>query len=469
MTRDKGKRKYPEGYKRIVVCAACCLMLAAGFPSMAAKEGKVVVNSANVRSEASQDSQSQGHMTAGMTFTVTEEATDASNHVWYHVTYTSEGAEKTGWIRSDMAEITSEGEPEEPEIPENPEGEIATGTDISIQGITLREPDSLPEAQEGLSASQVTIGGNIYTALAVDGGLTGGAEFYLVYAEDASGFADWYFYDAGQGTLQRNVGQFTSGGSGSDGLLQALQEENEKLKENKEDGISIRNFIILGVGALCLILLIVVIVLAVKMSRIEFIDDDEYDDDDGEDYEDEEKDDYDEDEEESDLSWMQAAWEEKKAADKKKKGLKVLQRKEEPEEEDDWEEDDLLEEYPEDKEEEISGDYPDDEDDFSGDYLDDEDGFSDDYLDEEDDFSDVSLDELERELAEGYLEDDEDDFQEPWEEEPRRRPRREKKEKEKKEKKKKPAKASRVEVSEDDFDDSEDFDVEIVDLDDLDL
>lgn len=441
MTRDKGKRKFPAEYKGIAIFGACCLLLAAGFPSMAAKEGKIVVNSANVRSEASQSSQSQGHMTSGMTFTVTEEATDSSNNVWYHVTYTAEGAEKTGWIRSDMAEITSEGDPE---VPENPEGVIDAGTDISIQGITLREPDSLPEAQEGFSASQVTIGENIYTALAVDGELTGGAELYLVYAEDASGFGDWYFYDAGQGTLQRNVGQFTSRDSGNDALLEALQKENGELKENKEDGIRIRNYIILGAGALCLILLIVVIVLAVKLSRIEFIDDDEYDDDDGEDYED----DTEEDEEEGDLSWMQAAWEEKKAADKKKKSAKVRQKEEQPEEEDDWEE-----------EEDLSGDYPDEEDSLSGDYLD------------EEDFSDVSLNDLERELVDNYLDepDEEDDFEEPWEEKPKRRPGRDKKERERKEKKKKPTRASKVEVSEDDFDDSDDFDVEIVDLDDLDL
>lgn len=287
--RDKG-RFWSVLHRGILGCMACALVFAAGLESQAAKEGKVTTEMVNVRSEADQNSQRVGQLPAGTAFTVTEEASDGNGKVWYHIVFTSDGEQKSGWIRSDMAEITAD---DTQESQEGTEGTVSTGALIS--GISIQEPQVQPEVTEGFTQSQVTFGEISYTAWAVNLELTGGAEFYLVYGVDTAGNGGWYYYDAQLGTISQDAGQFTAAAdSESEGLIEALRQENEDMQKSHEADLSMRNYIIMGVGALSLVLLIVVIILAVKLSQIEYVDDDE-------EYDDEEDDDSDE------PSWMEIA------------------------------------------------------------------------------------------------------------------------------------------------------------------
>ncbi|MCI8994138.1 MAG: SH3 domain-containing protein [Lachnospiraceae bacterium] len=272
----------------VAVCLALMLTFFAGNESLAAREGRIKVEMANVRGEANQNSERVAQLPAGSTFTVTEETADANGSTWYHAVFTVDGAQKTGWVRADMVEITAEDVPEEPEGGEGQEpveGEIQSG-DVVIGGITLQEPDSLPESSDSLTAAQVVIGERTYSAMSVNPELTGQADFYLLYGVDEAGSGSWYFYDAVQGTLQRDVGQFSSEAGA---LLKALQEENEELKQGHDDALAFRNRIMIGLGIACLILFILVVVLAIKLSQVEYVDDDDADgdEDDSEDDDDE--------------------------------------------------------------------------------------------------------------------------------------------------------------------------------------
>ncbi|MBQ8184948.1 MAG: SH3 domain-containing protein [Lachnospiraceae bacterium] len=252
-------------YKAVIGCAALALVCGAGIESLAAKEGKITTEMANIRQSASSSAMRMGQIPAGTEFVVTGEETDSNGRLWYEISYYYEAKQNSGWIRSDLVEITSEGE-------ETPGETGAEGT--LIGWITIREPETLPEENESFAVSQVTIGDASYTALAVDAELTGGAEFYLVYGVDSTGAGGWYCYDAEMGTLQQDAGQFA--GSGSEGgLVEALRQENESLQESHEKEMAVRKYIIMGLGALLLILLVVIIVLAVKLSQIEYVDEEE--------------------------------------------------------------------------------------------------------------------------------------------------------------------------------------------------
>ena len=312
MKDGKKNRRFPGWYRGGIVCLGFLMLVLAGTESLAAKEGRVKAQMANVRSEADKNSQQVAQLPQGSTFTVTEEVSDGSGFTWYHVVFAVDGNQQTGWIRSDTSEITAE---DVPDIPaeggeEGGEGQIAMGP--VINGITIQEPESLPEATENLSAGQAFIGEQSFSAMVVDPSLTGQQELYLVYGSDASGNGAWYFYDPAQGTLQRDMGQFSGG---SDALLKALQEENEELQKGQDGSLSIRNYIIVGLGVACLILFVLVVMLAVKLSRIEYVDDE----DDEEDREDIYEDDEDQGEEPIWMSAVHAKQEEKNASKEKKK------------------------------------------------------------------------------------------------------------------------------------------------------
>ncbi len=304
LCRRRGVWKYVGG---LAVCAACVLFLATGLKGQAARTGTVSVESARVRQEASTDAGIAGSLSSGDTVTIVDE-TESGGSTWYQVSYTQDGEEVTGWLRSDLLSVSETEEPEEtteePGETEEPETPAAV--------YTIQEPSEAPAA-DYLTQTTVQAGDTSYTAWQADADTA----LYLVWASAPDGSAGWYWYDPAQGTFQQDLGQF-----GSQGLVTALQNELTSLKESSASSLSMRLYIIIGLGVLSVVLLVLVIVFAVKSRNAGY---EYYDDEDEEDLEDDGEDDEDD------------SWEEK---GRKKGGFFSRRKAEEDDEEDDF--DDFL-------------------------------------------------------------------------------------------------------------------------------
>lgn len=262
--------------KGSVICAACLLFLLAGITGLAARTGTVQSDNVNVRKEANAQSDRVAQLPAGTEVAVTEETQGGDGNTWYHVSFTYEGAETSGWIRGDMLSVS------ETEDPEGGGGETQGGA--SIGGYTILEPEEAYGSSDGLVQSAVWVGEQSFTAWQVNTERTGGVEVYLVYASREDGSTGWFCYDPQEGTFQRDLGQFSGGTSGQEepeGLIEALQDELTSLKEEQEKQLGQRLYIIIGLGVLSVILLILVIVFAVKYrnSEYEYYDDEDEEDD----------------------------------------------------------------------------------------------------------------------------------------------------------------------------------------------
>lgn len=302
LCRRRGVWKYVGG---LAVCAACVLFLSAGLQGQAAQTGTVSVESARVRQEASTSAGIAGSLSSGDTVTIVDE-TESGGSTWYQVSYTQDGEEVTGWLRSDLLSVSESEEPEEtteePQETEEPETPAAV--------YTIQEPSEAPSA-DYLTQTSVQAGDTSYTAWQADTDTA----LYLVWASAPDGTSGWYWYDPAQETFQQDLGQF-----GAQGLVTALQNELTSLKESSASSLSMRLYIIIGLGVLSAVLLVLVIVFAVKSRNAGY---EYYDDEDDEEPED------DDDEDDS--------WEEK---GRKKGGFFSRRKAEEDDEEDDF--DDFL-------------------------------------------------------------------------------------------------------------------------------
>ena len=169
----------------------------------------------------------------------------------------------TGWLRSDLLTVAETEEPEE--TAEEPEETAETETPAA--GYTIQEPSEAPAANY-LTQTTVQSGDTSYTAWQADADTA----LYLVWAAAPDGSTGWYWYDPAQNTFQQDLGQFSS-----QGLVSALQNELTSLKESSADDLSLRLYIIIGLGVLSVILLVLVIVFAVKSRNVEY---ESYDDED---------------------------------------------------------------------------------------------------------------------------------------------------------------------------------------------
>lgn len=312
LCRKRGVWKYMGG---LALCGACVLFLSMGLGGKAARTGTVSVESARVRAEASTGADVAGSLASGDTVDVIGE-TESGGSTWYQVQYTQDGEQITGWLRSDLLSVSgTEDEPQEPEETgetEEPESSSAA--------FTILEPSEAPTA-EYLTETTVQVGETSFTAWQANAD----SAVYLVWAAAADGTEGWYWYDPAQGTFQQELGQF-----GAEGLVSALQQELTSLKESSAKDLSMRLYIIIGLGVLSVILLVLVIIFAVKSRNVEYeyYDDDEEDGDDtaedDDDYEDEKprkrggffrKRKEEEDDEEDDFDEFVEAVRRKKAAD----------------------------------------------------------------------------------------------------------------------------------------------------------
>ena len=143
-----------------------------------AKSATITEESVNVREGAGTKYNSVGKVTKGDTVTITGEATGTDNKTWYQVTFGS--SNKTGYVRSDLLQV-SEAAPEET----TEGGEGAEGAEGEV------EATETPEESE---ASEEENNGPAVTNEAGDG------HYSLVYlTDDESGEPIWYLYDNVEG------------------------------------------------------------------------------------------------------------------------------------------------------------------------------------------------------------------------------------------------------------------------------
>ena len=253
----------------ITMCVACALFLASGIRGYAARTGTVSVESARVRQEASTDAELVGSLASGDTVDVIGE-TESGGSTWYNVSFTQDGQEVTGWLRSDLLTVTGTDDTEAPAETEEPVSESPAPS------YTVQEPAEAYTDAASLVQTTIDVNGQSYTAYQANADTA----LYLVYAAAPDGSAGWYWYDPAQGTFQQDLGQF-----GSQGLVTALQNELTSLKESSASSLSMRLYIIIGLGVLSVVLLVLVIVFAIRSrnAEYEYYDDDEDEDEEPED------------------------------------------------------------------------------------------------------------------------------------------------------------------------------------------
>ena len=216
---------------------------------------RVIPASARVRSEASTDSSQSGSLSSGDEIDVVGETTGSDGNLWYQVSGEVDGQTVTGYIRSDLVEVTETAQAETP-------AETPSETPSEAPSETVNTPTD---------------------------------EYSVSYADDGTGtgVSDWYLNDNINGTRYK-IGD----------LLNAQQTNESNIAVMEEQTGSMRMVII--VLAVIIALLVVVVTILIFKLRSSYEDDgydaDDYgyDDDDARYDDDEDEDDEEEDEEEDD-------------------------------------------------------------------------------------------------------------------------------------------------------------------------
>lgn len=260
----------------LAALAAGVLIFTSGITGEAARTGTITTDGSRVRATADAEGQKVCSLPLDTIVDITDE-TQSGGKTWYQISFTLDGAQKTGWIRSDLLSVTETEEPEEEqpaeEESEPEEGEEETGS-AGVGAYTILEPEAEYEGADSLDKTTVTVGDQSYTAY--QSALSD--QLYLVWAAKADGSTGWYWYDPSEDTLQQDLGQF-----GQSGLINSLQNELTTLKTTTAKSLSQRLYIMIGLGVLSVILLILTVVFAVKSRNAGY----EYEDDDEDEYDDE--------------------------------------------------------------------------------------------------------------------------------------------------------------------------------------
>ena len=206
---------------------------------------RVISSSARLRGEASTSSDQVGSLSSGNEIDVVGETTGSDGMLWYQVSGEVDGETVSGYIRSDLVEVT---ETVQAEVP----SEVPSET-----------PAEVPSEQESVSTD----------------------EYSVSYADDGTGtgVSDWYLNDNINGTRYRV----------SD-LLNA-QQTNESNIAVMEDQVGSMRMIIIILAVIVGLLVVVVTILIFRLRSS--YEDDGYDEDDDYGDEDDEDDRYDGDEE----------------------------------------------------------------------------------------------------------------------------------------------------------------------------
>ena len=211
---------------------------------------RVIPASARVRSEASTDSSQSGSLSSGDEIDVVGETTGSDGNLWYQVSGEVGGQMVTGYIRSDLVEVTETAQAETP-------AETPSETPSEAPSETVNTPTD---------------------------------EYSVSYADDGTGtgVSDWYLNDNINGTRYK-IGD----------LLNAQQTNESNIAVMEEQTGNMRMIII--ILAVIIALLVIVITILIFRLRNSYEDDgydaDDYDEEDEDDdrYEDDEEDEEDED------------------------------------------------------------------------------------------------------------------------------------------------------------------------------
>lgn len=255
------------------VLAAGLMISTFGMQVSAARIGTITTDGARVRADADANAQKVCSLPVETNVDITDEK-ESGGKTWYQISFTLDGAQKTGWIRSDLLSVSETADPEEPAA-EEPQEETPAAA------YTIQEPEESYSDAE-LTETSIQVGDTSYTAYQAD------SELYLVWAQKADGSTGWYWYDPQENTFQRDLGQFAGAGE-SAGLTESLTNELTELKETSASSLKTRLYIIIGLAVLSAILLILTIVFALKSRNAGY----EYEDDDYDDYDGDEEDDFD--------------------------------------------------------------------------------------------------------------------------------------------------------------------------------
>lgn len=204
---------------------------------------RVVPSSARLRAEASTDSDQVGSLSSGDEIAVVGETTGSDGNTWYQVSGDINGETVTGYIRSDLVEVT-----------ETVQAEPATETPAEPATETPAETES-----------------------------TSTDEYSVSYADDGTGVSDWYLNDNVNGTRYKITD-----------LLNAQQTNESNIAVMEEQTGSMRMIIIILAVIIGLLVVVVTILIFKLRSSYEddgFDDDEDYDEDEDEDDEDEDEDD----------------------------------------------------------------------------------------------------------------------------------------------------------------------------------
>ena len=214
---------------------------------------RVIPASARLRGEASTDSDQVGSLSSGDEIDVVGETTGSDGNLWYQVSGEVNGETVSGYIRSDLVEVTQTAQAETP------------------AETTSETPSETPSETESVSTD----------------------EYSVSYADDGTGtgVSDWYLNDNVNGTRYKI----------SD-LLNAQQTNESNIAVMEEQTGNMRMIII--ILAVIIALLVIVVTILIFRLRNSYEDDgydaDDYDDEDEDDdrYEDDEEDEEDDEDEE---------------------------------------------------------------------------------------------------------------------------------------------------------------------------
>lgn len=253
------------------VLAAGLMISTFGVQVSAARIGTITTDGARVRADADANAQKVCSLPVETNVDITDEK-ESGGKTWYQISFTLDGAQKTGWIRSDLLSVSETADPEEPAA-EEPQEETPAAA------YTIQEPEGSYSDGE-LTETSIQVGDTSYTAYQAD------SELYLVWAQKADGSTGWYWYDPQENTFQRDLGQFAGAGE-SAGLTESLTNELTELKETSANSLKTRLYIIIGLAVLSAILLILTIVFALKSRNAGYeYEDDDYDEDEEDDLDD---------------------------------------------------------------------------------------------------------------------------------------------------------------------------------------
>ena len=178
--------------------------------ALADSKGTVNVNDAKVRADASTDAATLTKVNSGTEVTVTEEKSDSSGNVWYHVTL-SDGT--SGYIRSDLmtvtasepAEDTSEagaGDDAAADASQAGGGNVVNGIDVSA--ISLPDDVSAQDFQSAkMTANPGKVRADASTSDDIIATLESGTDMVVAGSKLGSDSKTWYYVSFLDGGAQK--------------------------------------------------------------------------------------------------------------------------------------------------------------------------------------------------------------------------------------------------------------------------